>query len=107
MVVAIEESILLLIVGLFSGLFIPLFVFLIKMIMRVSELESKVNSFVNGQKEMREQGVSIGDIKSDVRILKLRMDNAEVEIRGTQGAPNIDYDGVRDVYKRDEGNKKK
>ena len=77
----------------FTAVFVPLFLYLMKNITKMSEIETRIAQIEGIVLTQKEQGISISDMKSDIRVLRLRMDNAEVEIRGSDvGSPRIDYE---------------
>lgn len=77
MAISIDENILLGVAGL---VFIPVLVFFVKLIIEVGTIKSKIDG-LNNQISKSETGFSkIEEHSSDLRVLKLRMDNLEKDV---------------------------
>ena len=78
MVVQIEENVLISIFGIMFGvIFIPLFLFFLRMYVRLNKLEDKLNTVVDSRAKVDVHIAKLNEHESDIRLLKLRMDNIE------------------------------
>ena len=78
MVVSIEENVLISIFGIMFGvIFIPLFLFFLRMYVRLNHLEDRLNTVVASREKVEVHIARLGEHESDIRLLKLRVDNIE------------------------------
>jgi hypothetical protein len=74
--IPLDENILLTVAGL---VFVPVFVFFVKLIIEVGNIKNKLDSIGEQIKETELSIEKIREHESDIRILKLRVDNLEKE----------------------------
>lgn len=84
MAVSIDENILL---GSAVAIFIPLFVFLVKLIIEVGNIKGRIETMCNNIEEHKKNVSDINSMKSDIRLIDMRLDNIENELRTKKGAP--------------------
>ena len=74
MVVQVEESVL---IAIFGIIVVPLVLFLFRMIIKVNHLEGRLDALVASRARVDEHIIRLGEHESDIRLLKLRLDNLE------------------------------
>lgn len=80
MAISIDENVLIFVA---AGIFIPLFVFFIKLIIEIGVIKGKIDSLNANQIDTKKSIDAIAEIQSDIRILRIRVDNLERDIRKT------------------------
>lgn len=77
MAISLDENILLFIAG---AVFIPVFIFFVKMIIELGSIKTKIDTMYS---QIKGSEASVGKVveqASDIRILKLRVDNVERDV---------------------------
>lgn len=64
-----------------AGIFIPLFIFFIKLIIEIGVVKGKIDNLSIQSVDTKKAIDAIIECQSDIRILKIRMDNLEREVR--------------------------
>ena len=82
--VFIDENILL---GSAVAIFIPLFVFLVKLIIEVGNIKGKIEAMCDNIEEHKKSVSDMNTVKTDLKLINMRLDNIENEIRTKKGAP--------------------
>lgn len=95
MVVSIDENILL---GAAVAVFIPLFVFLIKLIIEVGNIKGKIDAMCMNIEEHKRSVSDMNSIKTELKLIDMRLDNIDQELRTKKGAP-MESDSSRGGYK--------
>lgn len=80
MAITLDENVLIFVAG---GVFIPLFVFLIKLIIEVGTIKGKIDTLTSSHVDTKRAIDAIVECQSDIRILKIRVDNLERDYRKT------------------------
>lgn len=84
MVVPIDENILL---GAAVAIFIPLFVFLVKLIIEVGNIKGKIETMCDNITKHEKSVSDMIAVKTDLRLIEMRLNNIENEMRTKKGAP--------------------
>lgn len=88
MPVSIDENILL---GAGVAVFIPIFVFFIKLIIEIGNIKGRIETMCNNIEEHKKSLTDVNSIKTDLKLIDLRLDNIEEENKTKKGAP-MDHD---------------
>ena len=81
MVIQVEESVP---VALFAVMFVPLFLFFLRMYIRVNQLEGRLDNVVDSRAKVDIHIAKLNEHDSDLRLLKMRLDNLEKYKNGTK-----------------------
>lgn len=77
MAISLDENILLFIAG---AVFIPVFIFFVKMIIELGSIKTKIDTLYSQIKGSEASVSKVVEQASDIRILKLRVDNVERDV---------------------------
>jgi uncharacterized protein YoxC len=77
MAISLDENILLFIAG---AVFIPVFIFFVKMIIELGSIKTKIDTLYSQMKGSEASVSKVVEQASDIRILKLRVDNLERDV---------------------------
>ena len=84
MAVSIDENILL---GCAVAIFIPLFVFLVKLIIEVGNVKGRIETMCTNIEDYKKTVGDMNSVKTDLRLIDMRLTSIENEIRLKKGAP--------------------
>lgn len=82
--IQIDETILF---GAAIAIFIPLFVFFVKLIIEIGNIKGKLEAMCNNIEEHKKALDNTNQMHTDLRLINLRLDNIESELRSRKGAP--------------------
>lgn len=87
MAISIDENILM---GAAAVIFVPLFVFFIKLIMQMATIQSQIQAMNASINEHKQAVTEFNRMLSDMRIIKLRLDNIEDQLNiRHKGSPDL------------------